>query len=77
MVHYKSHKETTRTFSITFDVENVDDVRKLKAFAIIMGAFNPLKHEGTDVNALYEAKKKANEDCAFENMIYEVQTLLK
>lgn len=77
MIHYKSHKETPRTFSITFDVDNSDDVKKLKAFAIIMGAYNPLRHESIDENALYEAKIESNDKCDFENMVYNITKLLK
>ena len=77
MIHYKSHKETPRTFSITFDVDDLGDVRKLKAFAIIMGAYNPLKHESTDADALYEATKKSNDECDFENMVYNIAKILK
>ena len=77
MIHYKSHKETKKTFSITFDVDNANDVKKLKALAIITGAFNPLKKESTDVDALFEEYRKIHDGCVFENMVYEIAELLK
>lgn len=77
MIHYKSHKQTKTTFSLTFSVDKPEDVKKLKALAILLGAFNPFRNEASDTEALYQAMKKSKDEGEFENMVYDITELLK
>ena len=77
MLNVKTLKETSKTLSVVFEKENENDVKKLKAILILLGYFNPLRKEMMDSKRVCEKVKEIKENCEFENIIFEIEELLK
>ena len=66
-INLKNVKQTKKTFTMIFEFEDFEQLRKLKALSIYLGNLNPLRKEIKNLDivvALLEEEEKRN-DFAF------------
>ena len=63
-INLKNVKQTKKTFTMIFEFEDFDQLRKLKALSIYLGNFNPLRNEIKNLEivcSLLEEEEKRND----------------
>ena len=76
-INLKNVKQTKKTFTMIFEFENLDQLRKLKALSIYLGNLNPLKNEIKNLEIVNSLLKEEQEQNAFGFLINEIRKQIK
>jgi len=73
----KSTKITSKTFVITFEYNDVQDLKKLKALSILIGNFNPMRKELIDPNYVAYILEHEKEIGTIDSLIDDIISFIK
>lgn len=77
MNNLKNVKETPKTFTITLEISNSDDLKKAKALSVLLGGFNSMKKYMNDDIKCLETLTEIKQEFKFENLIYSILKYIK
>lgn len=72
----KTTKETSKTFTMTFEFNDIDELKKLKALSILLGNFNPMRKEMTNENAILDILKEEKRNGEIINLVSKISSQL-
>ena len=77
MVEFKSIEVKPKTVKIVFEIDNENDIKKLKALCILTGGYNPFRKDMIDHNLLYEVLMEQKKNLSFNDFVEKLIPLLK
>jgi hypothetical protein len=77
MKNLKSVKETAKTFTMTFEFHNQDELKNLKALSILLGNYNSMKDEILEKYSVLEILEQEKEKGSFSFIISNITKCLK
>jgi len=72
----KTTKETSKTFTMTFEFNDIDELKELKALSILLGNFNPMRKEMTNGNAILDILQEEKENSVLSNIVLKISNQL-
>ena len=73
----KTTKETSKTFTMTFEFNDIDELKELKALSILLGNFNPMRKEMTNGNTILDILQEEKENSVLSNIVLKISNQLK
>ena len=69
-INLKNVKQTKKTFTMIFEFEDFDQLKKLKALSIYLGNLNPLKNEIKNLEVVDFLLRQLDEKNETNNILY-------
>ena len=76
-INLKNVKQTKKTFTMIFEFEDFDQLKKLKALSIYFGNLNPLRNEIKNLEVVDFLLRQLDEKNEFGFAIYDIQQQIK